>query len=389
MRAGTGRRHRVARVLVSVFLVAVVGAGGASAAASRQQRAEPPPGAVLVGETAYGVEINGIDLHDGMVAKFGGVYHFYGTMYGCGFNWGQPGTPWCGFGVSTARSLTGPWSPPRLLFSPSHVNYFTDTTWAANCGSTGAGCFNARMVQRTWGPADGVFMLWFNAPADYNRNGANAYYVMGCNSSTGPCGSEAGPPYGSTLKPPLHICGENGDFSIVTDAPHPPSMMCTAANQTLSQEQLDHWGTAGVNVGSKVLGGLTGVESPGAYFDRNSERWVMLYSDPNCGYCAGDPAGWATAGSPMGPWSAPANTGVSAPPAGRRMLSATSCGGQVRTVSVVDGQAYAGIDLWGRWNGSVTNQAPANTLLVSLKHTPRPSPPGSRWAPQFAQWPCA
>ena len=377
------RRRRLLPVVLIVLVVLLIG-GAASG-----QAGVVPPGAITVGRSAHGVEINGLDLHDGMVARFGNTYYFYGTMYGCGFNWGRPNTPWCGFGVSTAPALTGPWTAPRPLFPVSATNHFTNTTWAVECGSTGAGCFNPRMTRRTWGPADGVFLLWFNAPADYARNGANAYYSMGCNSPVGPCGASAGPPYGSTRKPPMYICAENGDFTIVQDDPRPPSIACTMANQTLAQETLDVWGTGGANVGSRNLAGLTSVESPGIYFDRGSGKWVMLFSDPNCGYCAGDPVGYATAPSPLGPWSATPNTGIGSPAGGRRAISATSCGGQVRTVSVVDGQAYAGVDLWGVWDGSVTNQTRANTLLLSLNHRPEPAPNGGRLPPQFAQWPCA
>ncbi|MFD0571944.1 hypothetical protein ACFQ0T_25405 [Kitasatospora gansuensis] len=62
------------------------------------------------------VTIKSIDLHDGMVLKDGSTYYLYGTEYGCGFRWLDARAPWCGFGVSTAPSPDGPWSPPRLLF---------------------------------------------------------------------------------------------------------------------------------------------------------------------------------------------------------------------------------------------------------------------------------
>lgn len=335
------------------------------------------------------ISVDGVDLHDGTVTKFGNTYYLYGTMYGCGFHWRQTNTPWCGFGVSTAPSLNGPWTQPVQLFSPSSMNAFAKMSWTKECGATGAGCFNPRMIQRTWGPNDGVYILWFNAPADYSRTGANAYYAMGCNGPAGPCGDAAGPPHGSTTKPAMYKCSGNGDFSIVMNGSNPPTMLCTMANQTFSSEQLNQWGTGGTGVGAMNLAGLTKVESPGAYFDAPSNKWIMTYSDPNCGYCVGTGTGYATASSLNGAWTAPLNVGYSAPATGRRSISASSCGGQARTVFTVDNQPHQLIDMWGQWNGVSSNQAGAGILFVPLYYTPQAAPNGKRLPPQFAQWPCS
>lgn len=325
------------------------------------------------------ITVTGIDLHDGMVLQSGGTYYLYGTEYACGFTWRAVGTPFCGFGVSTASSLAGPWSAPTLLFSPSDNDPFTGTSWSIECGATGAGCFNPRMIIRTgWGPNDAVPILWFNAPADWNRTRANAYYAMGCNSLTGPCGAAAGAPYGSTTKPGLSSCYDNGDFTLVPNNPNPPMLICTMADQSLSSEQLTIWGTGGTG-GSAHLAGLTNVEAPGAYRDAATGTWILTYSDPNCGYCAGDGTGYATAASLSGPWTAPNNPGVAAPVTGRRDLSATSCGGQPRTVSIVDGVPYQGIDLW---TGSL-NETSAGLHFEQLTYTGQTTP----WQP-FTPWPC-
>lgn len=325
-------------------------------------------------------DVAGVDLHDGMMLQQGGTYYLYGTEYGCGFNWLTHGTPWCGFGVSTATSLAGPWSVPVLLFSPSAVDPWTGTTWTVECGGTGAGCFNARMIQRTWGPGDGVWILWFSAPADYTRSTANAYYAMGCNGPAGPCGYVA--PNGSVHKPSLRVCGGNGDIGFAQPVGAAPYLLCTNANQTLSEEQLGFWGVDGTGVGSTALAGLPDVESPGAYLDAGG-TWVLTYSDPNCGYCDGDPTGYATASSPAGPWTAPVEAGFGAPPAGRRDLSATSCGGQARTVSILGGQAYEGIDLW---TGSA-NETAAGLHFEPLTYRGGAPPPGTLWQP-FTPWEC-
>lgn len=338
-----------------------------------QTHAAPPPAAV---------DIQGVDLHDGMINQVGGTYYLYGTEYACRFMWLQHNTPWCGFGVSTSTSLSGPWTPPVLLFDPSAVDPWTGTTWIVECGSTGAGCFNPRMIQRSgWGANDGVWLLWFNAPADYTRTSANAYYVMGCNGPSGPCGYVA--PSGSVHKPSLTICGGNGDIGFAQPVGAAPYLLCTNANQSLSEEQLSFWGADGTGAGATNLAGLAAAESPGAYLDAGTNLWILTYSDPNCGFCSGDGAGYAVSSTPHGPWTAPPNLGFGAPATGRRDLSGSSCGGQGRTVSVLAGQAYEGIDLWT----GAANETVAGLHFEPLIFRGNSAPPGTLWQP-FAPWQC-
>ena len=73
--------------------------------------------------------ITGVDLHDGTVVKVDSTYYLYGTKYGCGFTWGNPATHWCGFGVSTAPSLDGPWSPVTTLVAPTDIDTWTGLIW--------------------------------------------------------------------------------------------------------------------------------------------------------------------------------------------------------------------------------------------------------------------
>lgn len=340
-----------------------------------------------------GVDVQGLDLHDGMLAHFGSTYYLYGTEYGCGFTWLQSPTPWCGFEVSTAPSMSGPWSPPALLFSPTDIDPWTGTTWVTECGSTGQGCFNPRMIQRTgWGVNDGVFVLWFNSPVDWTRNHSNAYNVLGCNSPTGPCGPSAGAPYGSYHKPNLWAgAGCNGDFGVIQSgtAGQAPAMVCSHAGETgLQIEQLDRWGSNGVQgTGAQNIGGMTLIEGPGGYYDQATGTYVLTYSDPDCGYCTGSGTGYATATSLLGPYTAPVNLAAAAPPpGGRRDLSATSCGGQSRTVSVIDGQAWQGIDLWT----GTPNEAGATLHFEPLTYTPGTGTAGDGqlWRPPFAPWTC-
>jgi hypothetical protein len=331
-----------------------------------------------------------LDTHDGMVADFGGTYYAYGTSYACGFRWYIANTPWCGFKVSTAPSLSGPWSTPKLLFSPSSIDPWTGKTWQVECGSTGQGCFNPRMIQRSgWGVNDGTFLLWFNSALDWSRNHTNAYNAMGCTGPAGPCGPGA-PGHGSYTKPSLHFCTGNGDFGIINSgtAGRPPALVCTQPGaSSLSVEQLNWWGVGGqAGAGANSIAGLSSIEGPGGYYDRASGKYVITYSDGNCGYCAGTATGYATASSLLGPYTAPANVAAANPPVGgRRNLSASTCGGQSRTVSVVDGQPYQGIDLW---TGS-RNETTAGVLYEPLQYL-NPSNTagdGQPWQP-FTAWTC-
>jgi hypothetical protein len=276
---------------------------------------------------APGSTISGLDAHDGMITQVGETYYLYGTRYGCGFQWGTHGTPWCGFGVWESTDRVN-WTFQRLLFDPDSTNAYDDESWQTTCGSGGAGCFNPRMVQRG---SDGVWLLWFNAPADWNRTRANAYYVMGCAGPAGPCGPGAGQ-FGSLHKPNLSICSDNGDFSIV-DFAGSAYIVCTMADQVINMEQLDRWWTNGADVGLRKVAGLTAVEAP-AIVARGATLY-MTFSDPNCGYCSGTGTSYVTsADGPLGTWR------------DERRISTTSCGGQPRTIYFTDGQPHEWIDIW-------------------------------------------
>lgn len=360
-------RRMLAAFLLAVAMVAAPQTAGGAAAAT------PAP-----------VTISGVDLHDVTIRKFGGTYYMYGSMYACGFEWYVPNTPWCGFGVSTAPSLTGPWTAPMLLFSPTSQDPWAKRSWQVTCGGTGQGCFNPRMIQRSgWGADDGVFILWFNAPRHYSDTYANAYNVMGCASPSGPCGPGV-TPHGSYNKPTLPVCGGNGDFGII-DSGTPggrPAIVCTQPSAAeLRIEELNTWGSGGTGTGVREVAGLTHVEGPGGWWDPEQQRYVLTYSEPGCGYCAGTGIGYATAPSLYAGWAAPTNPGFGQPANGRRMFNANSCGGQPRTVTVLDGQPWQIIDLWL----GTRNEAAADTHLVPLDYEQRSTGQiGDVWVPPLS-----
>jgi hypothetical protein len=372
------------RVLIALAAVLAVLLPGVAATIPTPAAADPGP-----------VLISSVDLHDGQVTKTGPAsYVMVGTEYGCGYQWYIANTPWCGFGYSTAPTPTGPWSTPQLLFDPNSNDPWTGQSWQVECGSTGQGCFNARLIQRTgWGSNDGVWLLWFSSPLDWSRNHANAYNNMGCdfNGVAFGCGpGETVGTHGSYTKPSMWFCTGNGDLGVITPPTGFPAIACTQpGSASLSIEQLNWWGVGGSQTaGANNLAGLTSIEAPGGYYDTATSTYVLTYSDPDCGYCAGTATGYATASSLLGPYTAPVNVAAAAPVAtARRDLSAGTCGGQPRTVSVLDGQAYQGVDLW---TGS-RNETSADTLLLPLTYTGAPSQTpgdGQPWTPPFTPWNC-
>lgn len=328
------------------------------------------------------VTLTGLDAHDGTITDVGGTLYLVGTRYGCGFSWGIT-SPFCGFGVWSAPALVGPWTFVRNLFDPAGSDSWDGTSWQTVCGQAGRGCFNPRMIQRP----DGVWILWFVVPYDQVTHSANGYYVMGCNGPAGPCGRLAGAPYGTSSKPAMYTCTDSGDFSLIVDGATPYILCNLAGTYPLAVERLDVYWANGSPTGARNLAGLSTVEGSGAYLDPDG-TWVVIYSDPACGYCAGSATGYAVATSPLGPWSYPANPSVSGGDAGaRRRISPHSCGGQPRTVVTVAGQPYEWIDLWT----GARNETGASIRLEPLVHTGAPylaTPTGTPWAGPFAPFTC-
>lgn len=327
--------------LVTVLTLPLGEISGSSAAD------DPPP-------TPTGVTLSGLDAHDGTIYQDGSTLYLVGTRYGCGYEWHNSASPFCGFGLwSSAAGVDGPWAYQGLLFDPTGINPVRNEAWRVTCNYIGNGCFNPRLTRRH----DGVWLLYFNAPAETSRGQTAGYYLMGCNApAAGACGSPAGAPHGSTYRMPMQACQMGGDFSIIVDG---VTAYLACSNGAITIEQLDVWWANGVATSSagavRNISYLTSVEAPG-FFRASDGMWVMTYGDPMCGYCGGTSTSYsvaqasltnpAPAATPLGVWLPPSNVGWGAPAGGRRSISGTSCGGQPRTVVSVDGQPYQWIDLW-------------------------------------------
>jgi hypothetical protein len=84
-------------------------------------------------------------------------------------------------------------------------------------------------------------------------------------------------------------CADEATGLQVVARGHTAVLFCATIDQTLAETEL-----GGDGVSASDLGGLTSVESPGVYYDHVLKAWVLTYSDPNCGYCAGTGTGFAT-----------------------------------------------------------------------------------------------
>lgn len=338
-----------------------------------------------------GVTLTGLDTHDGTIYQDGDILYMVGTRYGCGYQWQNSASPFCGFGLWTAADVAGPWEYKGLLFDPGSVNSVRGEPWQTTCNYAGNGCFNPRLTKRH----DGVWMLFFNAPGETLRGQSAGYYAMGCNGPRpGWCGFGAGLPHGSTYRMPMQACQMGGDFSIFNDG---PTAYMACSNGPITIEQLDYWWANGTNNAVRSIAYLTNVEAPGVWRDATTGMWTMTFSDPQCGYCSGTGTGYivsqasltdtSPAPTPLGVWLGPTNLGFGQPANGRRLISGTSCGGQPRTVFSINGQPYQWIDLWV---GS-QNETAAGVRLEPLIRTGaawRAAADGTPWPGAIKSWSC-
>lgn len=347
--------------IVTLIIVAVALVG----CTPQQQAARPVTTTSVVPDS---VTIAGVDAHDGTVYKVDDTYYMVGTAYDCGFTWQNFNTPWCGYHFYSAPALTGPWTHIREAFTQVVNSPFHNQTWQSLC--RGYGCFNPRMLQRP----DGQWVLWFNAPGDLAKWNANGYYSMTCVGPAGPCGDGTGLTW--TVKPALWICNAAEDFAVYADGAN-AYIMCVYRDRTLRIEKLDAAWLNGINQGTtSMLGGAQFLEGLGVFHD--TDAWIVTFGD-NCAYCVGTDTSYAVAQTPVGPWTMA--------PQKRREISGHSCGGQSRSISIIDGVVYQYLDTWDGSN-SETN---ADIKLVPLSRTGAPllsTPDGSPWVGPFAPFAC-
>jgi hypothetical protein len=292
----------------------------------------------LFAQTRFDMLGNAIDAHDGEIALFGKTYYLYGTSYGCGFEWGNKGAPFCGFKVYSSKDLKV-WKEEGDLFDANNVR------WQTRCNGATYGCFRPHVVynQRTK-----LYVLWINV-----YDNVVGYRVFTSRSPIGPFTEQPEPRLAVNSNMP--VAGlNNGDHDTFVDDDGTGYLAYTdwRKNGAIVIEKLrdDYLSGSGQYV-SAVTGGNT--EAPGMF--KRKGKYYLLYSDPNCGYCSGTGTSYKTADHPLGPW------------AGGQKISDNSCGGQPSFVSVLklggDTLFLYGSDLW---NNGAKNEALANYYWTGL-----------------------
>lgn len=279
-----------------------------------------------------------IDAHDGEIALFEGIYYLYGTSYDCGYEWGNKLAPFCGFKSYSSKDLVN-WTDRGFLFDAQ-----TDI-WQTRCNGKTYGCYRPHVI---FNKKNNLYVLWINVYD--NKFG---FRVFTSPSPTGPFTEVAEPTLAVNTDAP--IAGlNNGDHDTFVDDDGTAYIAFTdwRTNGTIVIEKLNDDYTSGTGEHVKaVTSGRT--EAPGLM--KREGKYYVLYSDPNCGYCAGTGTSYKTAPSPLGPWS----EGIK--------INENSCGGQPSFVSTFKLNKET-IFLYGSdlWNNAAPNEALANYYWAPL-----------------------
>lgn len=308
---------------------------------------------------------NAMDLHDGKIFTVGSFSYMIGTQYGtdtptirpdtgsksCTFYWNStgPNAGWCGFGEWFSSNGTT-WTYLGELFDPNGINSAYNETWMQTCNYQARGCFEPRLVQRSW---DGVWVLWFEVAGDAfrgrpNSSNPNSYYIMGCNgySANGVndlCGSNAGGPHGSTHKPNLTFCNSapNSPASSaeISNIGGTAYLVCAPNSNQINIEQLNTWWADGSGSGKRFVGGVGGGSYPNAVESGsiigNGSRLFLTYSYPGCGYCGGTGTNYLYSDQgPLGTWTQGGQ------------VSFSNCSGQPNALNWFGGTPVQWIDQW-------------------------------------------
>ena len=230
------------------------------------------------------------------------------------------------------------WTDQGFLF-----NAKTDL-WQSRCNGSTYGCYRPHVA---YNQKSKQYVLWINV-----YDNSVGYRVFTSSSPTGP--------FIETVQPMLAINNNapvgglnNGDHDIFVDEDGTAYIAYTdwRSGGAITVEKLNADYTSGSGRYVKVTAGQT--EAP-ALMKRNG-KYYLLYSDPNCGYCAGTGTSYRTASSPLGPWSKDIK------------ISSDSCGGQPSFISTIKLRSET-IFLYGSdlWNNGAKNEALANFYWAPL-----------------------
>lgn len=244
-----------------------------------------------------------IDAHDGKIEYWDGTFFWYGTSYGCGFEWQRPEARFCGFKVYTSKDLRS-WHDEGLLFDSQTLD------WQSRCDGKTYGCFRPHVLKD---PKRERYVLWINS---YDVE--VGYHVFVSSSPIGPFVEQPLPSLSTNREvgPGLN----HGDHDLFLDEDGQGYIAYTDWRRggDIVIEKLSPDLTTGTGVFVRL--GTSRVEAPSLF--RRGDRVYLLVSDPNCGYCVTGTSAYS-APHPLGPWRLEGK------------LSTTSGGGQPAAVTQV------------------------------------------------------
>ena len=236
-----------------------------------------------------------LDAHEGAMVYADGRYWMVGNTYGCGYQWIHAKTPWCGFRVYSSPDLVS-WTDLGLAFDPARFQSL--------CGYGNLGCFDARLI---FDASAHVWRMWFNA-----YMARSGYVVMTASTPKGP--------YKQNPLPNLAVGNNhpgrgNGAGGLFLDSDGTGYLAYTAWTMggAAVVEELDSHLLNGT--GRHSLLNIPNAEAPSLLREPDG-TYAVVYDDPGCAWCGATGTAYATAKSPMGPWTA------------RGRLSDRTCGGQ-------------------------------------------------------------
>lgn len=282
------------------------------------------------GFSRFGVDGNGLDLHDGSVLKVGSLYYLYGTSYACGYLY-NVNSKFCGFKAWT---------------TPDFVN-FTDRGFVIAPSSCGY-CFRPHVV---YNASTQKYVMWISG-----KSGQEVY------TNPSPTGLFTRSPNPNTRD------AQYGDMDLFVDD--------DGTGYVIAGSPVHTYGRNDVAVEKLTPDYL---QSTGEYrhitlgdgealtvFKRNG-RYHMLMGDPGCAYCNAE-TGYLTSKSMLGVWqlawydpNAVDTSGSPSPRYRGRIVNPNSCGGQpMDTIAVAqaDGSTQY-LFIADRWDSN-GNQSPGS-----------------------------
>jgi len=274
----TGRGGRASAWALAALLLGLVAPGAGAAGHTSTVVNGDERGATI----RFDVDGDPVDAHDGELQRFGSRYFLYGTSYDCGFEWQQPGSPFCGFRAYSSPDLVH-WSDEGPLFAAG------TPTWQSRCDGSTYGCYRPHV---SYNERTRRYVLWINA-----YDVGQGYHVFESTAATGPFTERAVPRMAVNGGIPPGV--NNGDHDLFVNRDGTAYLVYTDWRQggDIVVEQLDERWLSGT--GRHVRLGITATEAPSLF--RRGDRYYVTLSDPNCGYCTTGTS-YFVADSPLGPW---------------------------------------------------------------------------------------